>query len=121
MATWPSYATIIWPSGVEARQPRVLRTAMEHGPPKQAVLGSGGGMTEWPVTVRFASQADWESFLSWFDSATGAANGGAWFAWTTPRGQSVQARIKNGDISDAQPTTVAMVAWRMRCIIEHWG
>jgi hypothetical protein len=121
VATWPSYAEIVWPSGKEQRQSQIMRTPMEHGPAKQAVIGGGASATEWPVSVYFASQADWESFLSWYESTSGAANGAAFFTWTNPRGNSVSARIKGGDISDAGPTSVAMNAWLMNCVLEHWG
>lgn len=120
MATWPSTAVIVWPSGKEQRQPNVLRTPMEHGPPKQAVIGGGGGLVQCPVTVYFASEADWASFETWFDSSAGAAGGAAWFGWTTPRGDSVQARIKGGDISDSEPTSVTLGAYRLRCVLEYW-
>lgn len=121
MATWPSYATAVWPSGKPQNQAKMQRTPMEHGPAKQAVIGGGGRMVEWPMVFHFASQADWRSFESWFYSGAGAASGGAFFNWTNPYGDSVTARVKGGDISDAEPTSVTLGQWRLRCVLEHWA
>ena len=86
----------------------VIRSDMESGPAKQA-LKSSRDYLRFPVTYLF-TKAEYLAFDIWVTDTIGIVG---WFDWTDPvDGITVlQARIFNGDISDAAPMNPDMANW----------
>jgi len=117
MATFPTYAKLLHSPYRVTRDPAVLRTDMESGPPKQAMLRSRVMVTR-EVRYAFGSIADYKNFIIWFNTAI--ARGAAWFDWPDPIDDSVkQARIVGGNIEEEQPNKTLDV-WVLKFSIETW-
>lgn len=118
MPTWPAYAAILFDGYAEEPEPAVIRTEMESGPAKQAMVRSLVTIQR-PVKALITSNADYQSFMTWF--RTDIKRGALWFDWTDPvDGQVKQARIVGGKI-DPRPQRKDMSRWHIGLRIETWG
>ncbi len=81
MATFPAYAAILLDGFAEQREPALLRTEMESGPPRQTKIKSRVMKTR-PVKILLDSRDDYLSFETWF--ATTINEGADWFDWADP-------------------------------------
>jgi len=107
MATFP--AGLLTATGFRRkRMSNVLRSDMEAGPAKQA-LKSSRDYLRFPVTYLF-TKTQYQAFDTWVTDTIGVVG---WFDWTDPMdGVTVlQARIVNGDISDAAPLNPHLANW----------
>jgi len=117
MATFPTTAKLLHSPYRVRREPAVLRTDMESGPPKQAMLRSRV-MVAREVRYAFGSLADYQAFIAWFNNDI--ARGAAWFDWPDPIDDSVkQARIVGGVIDEEEPNRTLDV-WVLKFSIETW-
>ncbi|MBI3771472.1 MAG: hypothetical protein HY272_02015 [Gammaproteobacteria bacterium] len=117
MATFPSTGKLLFNGFAEQRQPAVVRTEMDSGPPKQTKKLSRVMITR-PVTYLFAA-ADYASFLTWFETTIN--NGNDWFDWTDPRTSTVkQARIVGGQLDEARPRNGKLTYWTVSFKLETW-
>jgi hypothetical protein len=118
METFPAYASVLYQGFAVSRKSAVDRTDMESGPPKQLKRRSRV-MVERSVMVDFASKADYQSFITWFQSNINF--GADWFTWTDPvDGASKTARIKES-IAQETPQRGDSSYWRLSMIIETWS
>lgn len=102
MATFPTYARVLWPDGDEAPLPIVARSAVERGIAKQRRTQSDTVISK-TIMVLFKSIQQDQDFEDWFYSPSGADAGAAWFDFTVPRtGEVVQARVVGGEIGPRQ-------------------
>lgn len=114
MATLPSYVIPIAEGYGEENMPAVLRTEMESGPPKQAMVG---GISMWQMTPTFyiTTSANLAAFKTWVRVTL--RNGADWFDYADPvAGATVLARIVGGKIRIAP--VGAGVAWKVYCQLE---
>lgn len=119
MASLPTYAKVLLAGFGEAREPGVVRTEMESGPPKQLKTKSRV-MVRRPVTLRFASKADYLSFITWF--STTINQGADWFDWADPvSGTTRSARIADGALGQATPAADLSGAWTVATTFEAWS
>lgn len=104
----------------EKPESALLRSEMESGPAKQALIKSRV-MVERSITLHY-SFAEYAAFKAWFKS-TDCNRGASWFDWLDPiDGATKQARLKNGDY-DALPRSGgegAVLEWDVSMIIETW-
>ena len=117
MAAWPAYAQIMIDGYSRQRQTAVQRSEMESGPPKQMRTLSRVLVAR-PCTVRFATQADYLSFIAWFRDQIN--RGADWFDWTDEFGASTTARIRDGQLSEEAPEAFISGSWRLRLTLETW-
>ncbi len=118
MATFPSYGRLLFENFSRDRASGLRRTQMESGPPKQLVTRSRT-MVEMPVIYQLGSLADYNSFLTWFNTTINL--GADWFDWTDPVDSVVkQARIKEGKISEV-PQRKQLDRWKIAFTLEFWG
>lgn len=116
MASFPNYGRLLHFGFAERRQPVVLRTQMEVGPPKQRENASKQ-MVERSVSYLFTA-SEYSNFLTWFSDTI--AHGTDWFDWTDPRtGSTVSTRIIGGQLGDAMPQS-GMDYWRISFNLESW-
>lgn len=114
MATFPTGGKLTASGFRRSRMSNVVRTDMESGPAKQA-LRSSRDTIRFPVTYLF-NNIEYVIFDAWVKNTI---NKVGWFTWTEPfRGAVVQARIVNGDISDAAPLNPHMADWVVSFEIE---
>lgn len=113
-----AYALILFEGYAEGRESAVSRAPMETGPVKQLKTKSRVLVTR-PVRILLRSNANYESFISWF---TDDINLGAdWFDFTDPRDNVVRsARIVEGKI-DPKPTRKDLARWIVATNIETWS
>lgn len=113
MATFPSGK--LTASGFKRkRESNVLRSDMESGPAKQALLASQDYL-RFPVIYLF-TKAEYEAFDSWVKNTINVVGE---FDWTEPLNDTVvTARIVNGDISDASPLNPHMADWIVKFALE---
>lgn len=96
------------------RRSNVLRTDMDSGPAKQALRASQD-LLQFPVTYLF-TKAEFQAFQTFVSVTIGVVG---WFDWTEPvSGSTVQARILNGDISNAQPLNPNLADWVVQFTME---
>ena len=117
MPSFPSYAEISYANFAEQRESGLLRTEMESGPPKQAVVKARVLVTR-PVTIILFSKADYIAFVDWF--ATTLKEGALWFDFMDPvRLTTKQARFVGGGL-DGSPMA-GLELWSINTKIETWG
>lgn len=119
MAAFPSYASIMRDGYGEQREPALLRSEMESGPPKQARVRTRVMITR-PVKVWLSSLADYQAFIAWFRDDI--AEGADWFDWVDPvDGTTKSVRFVGGGIT-AVPAINATGGWFITGLqIEGWG
>lgn len=118
MATFPSYAQILYNGYSQKKESALLRTEMDSGPPKQAMVKSKVMIVR-SVKIYLASKANFNSFETWYD--TDLSNGALWFDFVDPvSGSTIQARFRDGGYT-AQPMTPAMQDWEVSAQIESWA
>lgn len=116
MANFPTYGKLLAAGYAEQRQPVVVRTDMEVGPPKQRRTASRA-LVQRSVTYLF-TRAEYASFLTWFKDTI--SHGTDWFNWSDPRtGSTISARIVGGKLGEALPQS-GMSYWRLTFSIESW-
>jgi hypothetical protein len=114
---FPTYAKLLHEPYRVQREPAVLRTDMESGPPKQAKLKSRVMVTR-ELAYAFGSITDYTNFLTWFK--TDINRGASWFDWTDPvDGVVKQARIVAGTLDEERPNR-QMDVWVISFKIETW-
>lgn len=117
MATFPTYAKLLHEGYRVARQPAVLRTEMESGPPKQARVRYRALVVR-ELKYALATLTDYQNFITWF--RTDVAHGADWFDWTDPVDATVkQARLVGGAIEEEVPNK-QMDVWVLKFRIETW-
>lgn len=120
MAAFPGYALLKFEGFQVQPQNSVLRSEMESGPPKQAVL-QARVMIQRPVQYILVSNADYLSFDTFVK--TTLHMGVDWFDWTDPADTVVkQARIVNG-YGGVQYTPLRknLSRWLATFQLETWG
>lgn len=96
MAAFPSYGELLLGGFNEIPEISVIRTDMDSGPAKQAVVRSSA-LVKRNVTYRFTS-AEFITWKAW--RKTTLSMGALWFDWVNPLGgDTVQGRIENGTYS----------------------
>lgn len=119
MATWPSYAKLRHEGFAEQREPALLRTEMESGPPRQAKVKSRVMVTR-QVVIDIESGANYALFKTWF--GTTINEGADWFDWTDPVDSvSKSARFAGGGFSAAPISNAVAGKWLVRASIETWS
>lgn len=117
MATFPTYAQILYSGYSQKKESALLRTEMDSGPPKQAMVKSKVMIVR-SVKIYLASKADFASFETWYN--TDLSNGALWFDFIDPvSGLTIQSRFRDGGYT-AQPMTPAMQDWEVSAQIESW-
>lgn len=118
MATFPTYAKLLFNGFAVEQAPAVRRTNMESGPPKQAKILSRVMVTR-AVTYKISSAADYTSFMVWFNTTLGY--GVSWFDWTDPVDSVVKtARIVDGKIK-CVPVVKTLAEWDIHFNLETWS
>ena len=118
MATFPTYANLLYSGYQKVRESSLMRTDMESGPPKQARVKSNV-MEVHTVKIYLASKSDFQSFESWY--INDISDGASWFNFVDPiSGSTVQARFREGGYS-ASPMSAAMQDWEINAKIEVWS
>lgn len=118
MATFPAYPKLLFDGFDEKPEPAILRTEMESGPPKQALIRSRTMITR-SVQYLLESNADYQSFLTWFKTTINY--GADWFDWTDPVDDVLKsARIVGGDITP-KPTRKNLSRWVVSFKLETWS
>lgn len=118
MATFPTYANILYNGYQKNRESALMRSEMESGPPKQARVKSNV-MEVHNVKIYLASKANFLLFESWY--ADDIFDGASWFDFTDPiTGNTIQARFRNGGYA-ATPMTADMENWEITAQIETWS
>lgn len=117
MATFPTYAQILYSGYSQKKESALLRTEMDSGPPKQAKVKSKV-MVVRPVKIYISTKSDFISFETWYD--TELSNGASWFEFVDPvSGATISARFRNGGYT-ATPMTPNMENWEIAAEIESW-
>ncbi len=94
MPAFPTNGELLFDGYGEQPERAVIRTDMEAGPPKQAMIRQRQNIAR-PVAYRFSS-ANYAAFKVWFRDQI--ARGASWFDWTDPLDGVVrQARMQNGE------------------------
>ena len=118
MAAFPSYAKILYSGFAVKRRSAVKRTEFEDGFAKQAKRWSRV-LVERTVSYGFSSKADYESFITWFNTTIN--RGADWFDWTDPVTSTIKtARIKGGDLEEEVPESTLLTHWKIRFTLEVW-
>lgn len=116
-ATFPNYLGLMHGFPRIVREPAVLRTEMESGPPKQAMIRSSALVTR-EVQYVCKTLANYQSFKAWF--VTDIARGADWFFWPDPEDDvSKLARIVGGIIESEEPNKTLDV-WVLKFRLETW-
>lgn len=117
MATFPTYAKILYKDYSQKKESALLRTEMDSGPPKQAKIKSKVMLVR-NVKIYLSSKSDFQSFEVWYD--TTLSQGSAWFDFTDPvSGLTIEARFRDGGYT-AQPMIADMSKWEISAQIESW-
>lgn len=117
MATFPTYAQILYNGYSQKKESALLRTEMDSGPPKQAKVKSKV-MVVRSVKIYLSTKTDFQSFETWYD--TTLDQGSAWFDFVDPvSGSTIQARFRDGGYT-AQPMIADMSKWEVSAQIESW-
>lgn len=107
MAAFPTGPKLTASGYRYSRQSNVIRTDMEGGPTKQALMSSIDYLA-FPVTYLF-TKAEFIAFQTFVKTTINTVE---WFDWVEPvSGATLQARIVNGDISDARPLNPHFANW----------
>lgn len=118
MATFPSYANILFSGYNKKRESSLLRSEMESGPPKQARVRYNV-MEVHTVKIYVSSNANFQAFETWYSDDIN--EGASWFDFVDPiTGATVQARFKDGGYT-ATPMTADMQNWEISAEIERWA
>lgn len=114
----PSYVKISASSLSIKRQPAIIRTDMESGPPKQSKILSRVLVTR-KVNFLFSTKTDYNNFITWFISDI--SRGADWFTWTDPVDSvSKLARIVGGVLESETPRSGNSNLWEISCSLETW-
>lgn len=117
MATFPSYAKLLFEGYSQKRESALLRTEMEYGPPKQAKIKSTIMLTR-SAKIYLSSKADYVLFEEWYSQDIN--EGASWFNFTDPvSNQTIQARFVGGGYT-AAPMSASMEQWQLEANIESW-
>lgn len=117
MATFPTYAKILYKDYSQKKESALLRTEMDSGPPKQAKIKSKV-MVVRNVKIYISSKINFQSFESWYENDL--SQGSAWFDFVDPvSGSTIQARFRDGGYT-AQPMIADMSKWEITAQIESW-
>lgn len=118
MPVFPSYAKLLFEGYGEQREPGLLRTEMESGPPRQAKVRSRVMRTR-SVKIYLATKAHFQAFENWYDNELNL--GAAWFNFTDPVAKAVvMARFVGGGYQ-SQPLAPGLESWTLTVKIESWG
>lgn len=118
MATFPSYPILLQNGFGQKREPGVLRTQMESGPPKQ-LKNKSRVLVQRSVTYELVSLANYTSFITWFQSTINF--GADWFTWTDPVDSTAKSARIVSAIETEAPVTPTLTAWRVSFTLETWG
>lgn len=117
MATFPSYAKILFKDYSQIKESALIRTEMESGPPKQAKIKSKV-MSVRSVKIYLSSKVDFQNFEDWYENDLQL--GSAWFDFIDPvSGSTIQARFRDGGYT-AIPIIADMNKWEIAAQIESW-
>lgn len=118
MATFPSYADILYEGFSQARESALIRTEMDSGPPRQAKIKSRVMLTR-SVSIYLPSKTALADFESWFQNDINY--GASWFNFTDPiTGSTVQARFVDGGYT-ITPMSAKLNHWKLTTKIETWS
>lgn len=119
MATWPTYARLLFEGFQESPDSALLTTEMEDGPAKVRRVKSRV-MVKRSAVVLLRSRASYVAFCAWFADAAGANRGAAWITWRDPvSGTTKQVRIVGGLIQGV-PQSPALDLWKVPLTLESW-
>lgn len=115
MATFPNYLKLDIKGFAREPEDAVLRTEMEGGVAKQALIRSQVAVGR-PVTYWVDSKADFDAWHTWF--ATTIKRGALWFDWTDPYDNVVKsARIVKGSVKEV-PVKTTLSMWQIMFRLE---
>lgn len=118
MASFPTYAKILFDGYSQKRDSALIRTEMESGPPRQAKIVSRVMVTR-AAKIYLSSKTDFQNFESWYKTTIN--EGSDWFDFVDPvSGSTILARFVGGGYQ-AQPMSAAMQNWQISANIESWG
>ncbi|PPT26886.1 hypothetical protein [Xanthomonas arboricola] len=116
MASFPSYAGVLYDTVRSSFDAAVLRTEMERGVPKQRVLNSRVLM-KLSMTLDFATPADAMAFEGWY---FGVIRRIGWFDFVHPlSGAALQVRFEGGAIGELRPADGADRPWQRDVVVEY--
>jgi hypothetical protein len=118
MSTFPSYATILGEGYTQRRDSALQRTQMESGPPKQLKKVSRVMVTR-SVTVLLSSQADFASFIDWYQDDLNY--GADWFTWTDPLDHAAKSARIVSKLDVEEPVEAALLNWKVQFMLETWS
>lgn len=114
MATFPTYAKIVWPDTSEQHASAVLRSDVERGIPRTR-RNAADALVSVSVTLQLFTPQRVADFESWFYAE--AMAGAAWFSFTHPRtGAVVQGRMVGGFGPVRQ---MGNQTWSLPAVIEY--
>lgn len=115
---FPAYAKILFEGYSEQREPGLLRTEMESGPPRQAKVRSRVMKTR-SVKIYLETTANYKAFENWY--ANDLSEGALWFGFTdTVSKDQLLARFVGGGYQ-SQPLAPGLKGWAISAKIESWG
>lgn len=118
MATFPTYADILYEGFSQSRESALIRTEMDSGPPRQAKIKSRVMVTR-NVSIYLSSKTELANFESWFQNDVNY--GASWFNFTDPiTGSTVQARFADGAYT-ITPMSAKLNHWKLVTKIETWS
>ena len=118
MAVLPDYVEISFDGYQETKEPGVLRSDFEDGPPRQARFKSRTMRTR-SVNLFFAKRSDYLAFVQWFDKDL--RQGALFFDMTDPvTNKQISARFVGGTYT-AKPMGANLEQWMIKTEIESWG
>lgn len=117
-ATLPAYAKLMFDSYSQKREPAILRTDMESGPPRQAKIRSRVMLTR-TVKIVIESLNNFNSFETWFKNDL--QYGALFFNMTDPVTKTtIEARFVSGEYT-SRPMASTLNVWQIDAEIESWG
>ena len=118
MATFPSYAQILYDGFSQERESALIRTEMDSGPPRQAKIKSRVMITR-NVNIYLDSKTSLTDFETWYQDTINY--GASWFDFTDPiTGLVVQARFSDGGYT-ITPLSAKLDHWKLGTKIETWS
>jgi len=118
MATFPSYAQILFDGFSQERESALIRTEMDSGPPRQAKIKSRVMLTR-NVNIYLDSKTALANFEEWYQDDINY--GASWFDFVDPiSGSTVQARFVGGAYT-LKPMSAKLQDWQLSAKIETWS
>ena len=118
-ATFPTYGQMSLGEYSESGDPGLLRTPMESGPPKQALVAARS-MLQREISLVYTA-SEFQSFRTWWRDTI--ARGTDWFSWDDPvDGATKLVRIPGGRYRARPfaPSPGEALSWEVALVLEGW-